>query len=77
MMNTDNDPEPRPGSDRQWWLTEGAEYCFVCEASAHAEVLTYCIACDRAVCTLCLDDSAHRDQPICRECAAELDARTR
>ncbi len=74
----DDDPETRPGSDRQWWLTEGPGYCFVCEVSVHPEMLVHCVECDQAVCPLCLDDSpTGRGLGICPECAKDLDREAR
>lgn len=75
-MRSDDKPETRPGSDRQWWLTEGPESCFLCEGSVHPELLVYCIACDRGLCLACLDDDVNTDG-LCRECRAEQDAENR
>lgn len=71
-MRNHNDHDPPPGSDRQWWLTEGPESCFVCEARVHPEMLAYCVACDRGMCSICLYDSAKDGQALCAECSAEL-----
>lgn len=68
-----DDPENRPGSDRQWWLTEGPEYCALCEAPVHPEVLTYCIACDRGVCSMCMNETLHIGRDLCLECITETE----
>ncbi|MFW5824474.1 MAG: hypothetical protein ACOCVV_05880 [Marinobacter sp.] len=68
-MTRDQDPDTRPGSDRQWWTTNGTEYCFVCENQVHPELLVYCIACDRGLCAWCLN---HQDRPLCPSCTAGL-----
>lgn len=68
-MTWNEDPETRPGSDRQWWLTQGTEYCFVCDGSAHPETVSYCVACDRALCHFCLNNSDPEQEPFCPECA--------
>lgn len=57
-----------PGSDRRWWLTDGPEQCSLCEASAHPETLTYCVVCDRGLCTLCYHVSAMNAPSMCPEC---------
>lgn len=72
-MRSNDDPETRPGSDRQWWLTEGPESCFLCEGSVHPELLMYCIACDRGLCLLCLDEDVQANEVLCPECKAEQD----
>lgn len=69
---SDNFDTDRPGSDRQWWLTEGVECCFACEKDVHAELLGFCDRCDRAVCTQCQDYSVPAGPVLCPECAAEL-----
>jgi hypothetical protein len=77
-MWSDDDPETRPGSDRQWWLTQGPEFCYLCEGSVHPEMLLYCIACDRGLCSLCLDENVQASGDVlCPECRAEQDVERR
>lgn len=70
------DEKTPPGSDRQWWLTGGPETCFLCEAPVHPEMLTYCIACDRGMCSLCLYGIPEGGQGLCSECASETKENT-
>lgn len=51
-----------------WWQSPGAEFCYFCETPAHAEGLAYCIACDRPICMLCLDDSRGHRFILCPDC---------
>lgn len=62
-------PYENPGSDRQWWLTEGSEICSACEAAVHPETLGFCVVCDRGVCTLCVDHSVTGGPVLCPACA--------
>jgi len=59
----------KPGSDRQWWLTEGAEICSVCEAAVHPETLGFCVECDQGICTLCIRWSEANGPLRCPACA--------
>ena len=68
-----DDAESRPGSDRQWWLTEGPETCFLCEGAVHPELLKYCIACDRGLCLFCLNGGPAQGEVVCPECKAQQD----
>ena len=68
-MGWSDDPESRPGSDRQWWLTQGTEFCFICEFSVHPEMLSYCVACDRAICHFCLNATGPERELLCPYCA--------
>lgn len=70
-MPGNDDTVAGPASDRQWWLTAGTEFCSFCEAQVHAEVLTYCLACDRGMCWLCLYEGAEPGLTQCPECEAE------
>lgn len=70
-MHGNDDSEMPPGSDRQWWLTAGPELCFVCEAPVHPELLTYCVACDHVMCSLCLYEVAGPGEVLCPGCMAE------
>lgn len=61
-----------PGSDRQWWLTEGTELCFVCESCTHPELVAHCDACDQAVCFICLGDSDRDGDTLCPGCRQDV-----
>lgn len=69
MGSTDHSPEP--GSDRQWWITDGPEYCIICEGSVHAEMITWCTACDQGVCAWCLNETESDKDMICPACTQE------
>lgn len=71
-MSSNKDSGSIPGSDRHWWLTEGPEFCFVCETSVHPEVLAYCAGCDQGLCSVCLWDNTGHGESLCPQCAAEL-----
>lgn len=61
-MTLSND---QPGSDRQWWLSEGSEVCSICEALVHPEMLGYCLLCDQNICCLCSGESGSVVCPLC------------
>ena len=69
MNNQDDSP---PGSDRQWWLTDGTDLCFVCEAHVHPEMLAHCAGCDRAMCFICIGDSDRNRPLLCPDCRSTV-----
>lgn len=60
-----------------WWLSPGFEWCFVCEASVHAEALGYCIACDRPLCPLCMMFTGEGGAIQCPDCDRDCDRERR
>lgn len=55
-----------------WWLEPGLEECMICEARVHGEALAYCVACDRAMCSVCLVHGPGTRELLCAECAKLL-----
>lgn len=60
--------------DERWWLQAGAEWCPFCDITLHAEGLSYCIACDRAVCMVCVNQGPDAGEIYCPECGAKPDS---
>lgn len=52
----------------QWWLEAGPETCMACELSLHFEAVTYCEACDRPFCSLCVSQVRATGELLCAEC---------
>lgn len=61
----------QPGSDRQWWLSEGSEVCSICEALVHPETIRYCLLCDQNLCCLCNGEPGESGSVVCPHCARE------
>lgn len=61
----------QPGSDHQWWLSEGSEVCSVCEAFVHPEMHGYCLLCDQTMCYLCSGEPGESGSGVCPDCARE------
>lgn len=55
-----------------WWLDPGLEQCVSCQVHIHWEAVTFCAACDRPMCALCLIYDLPSSEVICAECAAQL-----
>lgn len=64
-------PRNNETHEEPWWLEQGADWCHFCEASFHPEALYYCVACDRAVCMLCVVQGPDKRDIRCPECGCK------